>query len=724
MSSARPNVARLRTARCAQRAAYLVVFCALAAIAVSSPASADADAKLAGAPLLSIPSTTTSSTVGLQHDFFNGCSDGAASDTAYKLVVSQQIVLSLDTVGSSFDTALALLHVEDSLVPEVACNDNSGLLGTSALTYIAPPGTYYVIVDGASAAEGSFVLHVSATAGPDQKLANAPIVVPPTAVAGNTTSAGSAFSDYCFEDSGSQEGPDVMFRVSITKQSLLRVDTIGASFDTVVALGAFRYGEFDTFTCSDNYGGAQTSLLEEEVNPGTYYIIVDGNFGASGSFTLHVSATLTAASKVTSATQLSLPTSISGDTSTLGNVFDSSCGRGGGPEAVYRFTVATASVIEADTFGSAFDSVLYFRRNPPGSTSDTYREVDCNDNAAYDVVQSRLYAELNPGTYYVFVDGAKGGKGRFTLTIRVDPKVLSVGLPGTGLGRVTSQAPGIDCGATCDAEFSKGSAITLVANPDLGSSFSGWSGVGGCGVAAECVLTLNEDLAVSATFDDVAGPEPPHFLAPSPFVLSTRIPLAWHATDNASGVARYAVRYRHVPQSGRFTTYVRIPVAGWKERYNLAGADAGTYCFSGRAWDSAGNVSMWGSEQCTAVPLDDRGLKQMGGWEQGTSNKRFAGTFVATTTRGAKLRTGIVTSRQVALLVTMCSACGPVTVRFGNQVLGTVDTSSPTTRYRQLVVLPPFNVIRTGRVTIESVTQGRRVEVDGIYSSPIVTAHS
>ena len=43
--------------------------------------------------------------------------------------------------------------------------------------------------------------------------------------------------------------------------------------------------------CNDDAGGAQTSRVARVVDPGTYYIVVDGDFGASGAFTLRAKAT-------------------------------------------------------------------------------------------------------------------------------------------------------------------------------------------------------------------------------------------------------------------------------------------------------------------------------------------------------------------------------------------------------------------------------------------------
>jgi uncharacterized repeat protein (TIGR01451 family)/uncharacterized repeat protein (TIGR02543 family) len=71
---------------------------------------------------------------------------------------------------------------------------------------------------------------------------------------------------------------------------------------------------------------------------------------------------------------------------------------------------------------------------------------------------------------------------------------------GAGVGRVVSTPQGISCGATCAFSFAKDTQVKLAAAPDENSTFAGWSG--DCtGTITTCVLTLNEDKAVTATFE-------------------------------------------------------------------------------------------------------------------------------------------------------------------------------------------------------------------------------
>jgi hypothetical protein len=78
-------------------------------------------------------------------------------------------------------------------------------------------------------------------------------------------------------------------------------------------------------------------------------------------------------------------------------------------------------------------------------------------------------------------------------------QTVTVSLAGSGSGTVTSSPAAIDCGAICSNAFTFGSSVVLSAVPAAGSSFAGFSGAGCSGTGA-CRLTVDRDLAVTATF--------------------------------------------------------------------------------------------------------------------------------------------------------------------------------------------------------------------------------
>jgi uncharacterized repeat protein (TIGR02543 family) len=76
---------------------------------------------------------------------------------------------------------------------------------------------------------------------------------------------------------------------------------------------------------------------------------------------------------------------------------------------------------------------------------------------------------------------------------------LTVVKAGNGSGTVTSNPAGISCAATCTATYDVGTSVTLTAAPAVGTTFAGWTG-SGCAGAGACVVAVNADKTVTATF--------------------------------------------------------------------------------------------------------------------------------------------------------------------------------------------------------------------------------
>jgi hypothetical protein len=86
---------------------------------------------------------------------------------------------------------------------------------------------------------------------------------------------------------------------------------------------------------------------------------------------------------------------------------------------------------------------------------------------------------------------ARGEMGRFK-TERLYPLSVSV----VGSGKISGA--GIECSSTCTSAYSKGTHVTITANPAAGWSFSGWSGA--CGGTGACSVAMNGARQVTATF--------------------------------------------------------------------------------------------------------------------------------------------------------------------------------------------------------------------------------
>ncbi|MEA2499657.1 MAG: large repetitive protein [Actinomycetota bacterium] len=90
-------------------------------------------------------------------------------------------------------------------------------------------------------------------------------------------------------------------------------------------------------------------------------------------------------------------------------------------------------------------------------------------------------------------------QGSRTLVKYTATRPLTVNKTGSGAGSVTSQFPGINCGDDCSETYNKGTTVTLTAQAQSGSAFTGWSG-GGCSGTGSCSVKLDSSTTVSATF--------------------------------------------------------------------------------------------------------------------------------------------------------------------------------------------------------------------------------
>jgi hypothetical protein len=75
---------------------------------------------------------------------------------------------------------------------------------------------------------------------------------------------------------------------------------------------------------------------------------------------------------------------------------------------------------------------------------------------------------------------------------------LSVGRNGLGSGTVTSSPAGINCGATCSADFDYLTSVQLTPNPATGSTFAGWSGDADC---SDGIVSMSGDISCTAQFN-------------------------------------------------------------------------------------------------------------------------------------------------------------------------------------------------------------------------------
>ncbi len=140
--------------------------------------------------------------------------------------------------------------------------------------------------------------------------------------------------------------------------------------------------------------------------------------------------------------------------------------------------------------------------------------------------------------------GADGGSDGGGATV-----MLHVETNGNGLVR----GPGMDCRGSCGQSYSAGSTLHLVAVPDSGDVFSGWSGA--CsGTSTTCDLTLTADTGVSASFS-----VPP----PATQKLTVALDGQGRVTSKPSGIDCSGATCSSDFATGTTVTLTAAPSSGW-----------------------------------------------------------------------------------------------------------------------------------------------------------------
>ena len=97
----------------------------------------------------------------------------------------------------------------------------------------------------------------------------------------------------------------------------------------------------------------------------------------------------------------------------------------------------------------------------------------------------------------VAMSAAKTVKATFNLLKRQ----LTVSRKGTGTGTVTSSPAGIECGATCTAEYDNGTEVTLTGLSGPNTEAVKWAGCTSVDGENHCKVTMSAAKSVSATFN-------------------------------------------------------------------------------------------------------------------------------------------------------------------------------------------------------------------------------
>jgi hypothetical protein len=353
-----------------------------------------------------VPQTISDNTALAIDEFAPSCGSGAAGDFGYLFTAPADGDYTFDTLGSSYNTVLAVYDAA-CMGNELACNNDApgGAQNSGVIVPLVQDQQVTVVVDGSGGAEGLFDLNVGQLAGmcPDGDLGGAV----PTSTSGSTAASDNTVGGSC----GGAFGPDETFTYTAPSDGLYTFSTAGSDFDTVVYVrdAACNGAELG---CNNDSGGA-TSALAVPLSAGQDVVVVVDSIGVGGNYDLEIDTIACPGPALAGP----LPIQQLGSTAGLVNSLIPPCSAGStAPETTYTFTAPADGTYTFDTNGSAFDTVLYLYEGAAcGGTS-----LGCDDDGG-DGTQSLIERVLDAGeTVTIVVDGYNASSGNFTLNVSVE----------------------------------------------------------------------------------------------------------------------------------------------------------------------------------------------------------------------------------------------------------------------------------------------------------------
>jgi hypothetical protein len=425
-------------------ATALLLLGVLAPVASAAPPANDNFTAAASMPGWSSSTTGTNleATKELGEPNHNGNAGGAS--VWYSWTATATGTASIDTLGSSFDTILAIYTggAVGSLVPVVA-NDDAAGSSQSRVTFAASSGTTYrIAVEGYNAATGNVQLYVNRPPlndpfGSARSLVGSNVNVTGSNIAGSIETGEPMHA-------GNMGGASVWYVWTAPGNGQLTLDTAGSTFDTLLA--AYTGVSVNALTVSasnDDDGASQQSRVQFTVASGTTYrFAVDGRNGATGDLALALAFVADPPPNDNFAAAAAIASNVVASGTTLGATAElgepTHAGVAGGRSVWWTWTATQTSRVTIDTTGSTIDTLLAAYS---GAAVGALAQVAANDDISGAVLQSSASFVATSGTTYRFaVDGKAGAQGAVALQLLVHPvnDDFAASIPVSGASSSTS----------------------------------------------------------------------------------------------------------------------------------------------------------------------------------------------------------------------------------------------------------------------------------------------
>jgi hypothetical protein len=254
----------------------------------------------------------------------------------------------------------------------------------------------------------------------------APIPLALGTAAGSTTHGEHENAGSC----GPSDSREIVYLLDVSQRERVAID-VEARFDSVLYIRKDDCTDPNAeVDCNDDAPDRTHSRIERVLDPGKYFVIVDGYAHDAGAFKITLATTdvLAIVDVCRRAPLVAVGAAVAGTTAAMGNDAEASCGGGAeGADAPWRTELASRSRVRIVEHSDEMTPVVHVRR----SCADEQSEIACGEagGAAGDAVVTGVF---DAGTYTVFADAHdRDAAGRYSLQVDVAP-AAGTGTTGDG----------------------------------------------------------------------------------------------------------------------------------------------------------------------------------------------------------------------------------------------------------------------------------------------------
>jgi hypothetical protein len=247
----------------------------------------------------------------------------------------------------------------------------------------------------------------------------------PVALSAGDFSGSTAHAEHQNESKGcsSTAAAEVVYRLDLTARQKVTLAVETSRFDSVLYIRKGDCSDADSeVACNDDAGDQRHSKIEQVLEPGAYFVFVDGYSGTGGSFKLHVELADVppVAELCGKAPLLAEGTPIDASTDGTFDQAEGACGSGAhGPDAAYALNIPRRERVRVVEHSEDFAPVVHLRSR----CEDPQSEAGCADSGATDH-DAAFLGILDPGAYAVFADSSqREASGKYTLTVETSSEV-------------------------------------------------------------------------------------------------------------------------------------------------------------------------------------------------------------------------------------------------------------------------------------------------------------